>query len=114
MHAQQVEAIAMLVAISVVSGTVLSVALERGWLFATFRKLGLTNKKSAVDVWYDVFHEFPGKWLRVCFKDGHKIIGWPYFFSDPTKRELFLADALIELPNGESGELEDSRNLSGF
>jgi hypothetical protein len=45
--------------------------------------------------------------LRVCFKDGQKIIGWAYYFSDdPTKRELFIADALVEQPNGEYGELE--------
>ena len=107
MHAQQLEAMVTLVAISIMSGTVLSKTLESGWLFTAFRKLGLTNKNSALDVWYDVFHEFQGKWLRVCFKDGYKIIGWAYYFSDdPNKRELFLADALIEQPNGESGELE--------
>jgi hypothetical protein len=107
MHGQQVAALATLVAISIINGAALATALESGRLFAAFRRLGLTNKNSAVDVWYDVFHEFPGRWLRVCFKDGHKIIGWPYYFSDdPENRELFLADALIEKPNGESGELE--------
>src|SRR5208282_230373 len=45
--------------------------------------------------------------LRVCFKDGSKIIGWPYYFSDdPDKRELFLADALVEQASGEYGELD--------
>jgi hypothetical protein len=107
MHAQQVEAMAVLVMVSVISGSALARALESGWLFASFRKLRLTTKNSQFDVWYDVFSGFRGKWLRVCFKDGHKIIGWPYYFSaDPDKRELFLADALIEQPNGESGELE--------
>jgi len=106
MHAQQVEAMAMLVIISILTGAAVSKAMESGWLFLIFRKLRLTNKQSNVDVWYDVFHEFPGRWLRVCFKDGHKVTGWPYFFSDPGKREVFLADALIEQPNGDFGELE--------
>jgi hypothetical protein len=106
MHLRQIEALSTLVAISVASGSALSIALERGWLFAAFRKPGITNKNSAVDVWYDVFHEFPGKWLRVCFKDGHGVIGWPYYFSDdPSRRELFLADALIEEPDGTSTTL---------
>lgn len=107
MHAQQVEALAALVTISIVSGTVLAKTLENGWLFMGFRKLRLTNKNSELDVWYDVFKDFRGNWLRVCFKDGSKVIGWPYYFSDdPEKRELFLADALVEQPNGEFGELD--------
>lgn len=107
MHAQQLEAVSALVTISIINGAAASKVLEEGWLFAVFRTLRLTNKKSALDVWYDVFHEFRGKWFRVCFKDGHKIIGWVYYFSDdPTKRELFIADALIEQPNGDYGELE--------
>jgi uncharacterized protein DUF6338 len=107
MHGEQIEALAALVAISMMSGTALAKALESGWLFGAFRKLGLTKKNSELDVWYDVFNEFRGNWFRVCFKDGSKIIGWAYFFSDdPNKRELFLADASVEQPNGEFGELE--------
>lgn len=107
MHAQQVEALAALVMISVTSGSVLAKALENGWLFMAFRKLRLTNKNSELDVWYDVFKDFRSNWLRVCYRDGSKIIGWPYYFSDdPNKRELFLADALVEQANGEYGELD--------
>src|ERR1700730_4005132 len=107
MRAQQVEAVAALAAISMASGTALAKALESGWLFGAFRKWGLTKKNSELDVWYDVFNDFRGNWLRVCFKDGYKITGWAYFFSDdPSKRELFLAEASVEQPNGESGELE--------
>jgi uncharacterized protein DUF6338 len=107
MRAEQVEAMAALVAISIASGIALAKSLESGWLFGAFRKWGLTKKNSEMDVWYDVFNEFRGNWLRVCFKDGYKIIGWAYFFSDdPNKRELFLAEASVEQPNGELGELE--------
>jgi hypothetical protein len=107
MHAQQVEALAALVMISIISGSTLAKALENGWLFRLFRKLRLTNKNSELDVWYDVFKDFRSNWLRVCFRDGSKIIGWPYYFSDdPDQRELFLADALVEQANGEYGELD--------
>jgi hypothetical protein len=67
MRAQQLEAIGALVTVSIVSGAAASKILEEGWLFGAFRTLRLTNKKSPLDVWYDVFHEFRGKWLRVCF-----------------------------------------------
>ncbi|HVC43180.1 MAG TPA: DUF6338 family protein [Candidatus Binataceae bacterium] len=107
MHARQVEALATLVTISVISGCALAKALETGWLFITFRKFGLTNKNSELDVWYDVLKDFRSNWLRVCFKDGSKIIGWPYYFSDdPEKRELFLGDALIQEATGECGALD--------
>jgi Family of unknown function (DUF6338) len=76
-HAQQVEALTTLVAVSVATGTALAQALENGWLFGLFRRLKLTRKNSELDVWYDVFQEFQGYWLRVCFKDGSKVIGWP-------------------------------------
>jgi hypothetical protein len=106
MHAQQIEALATLVAVSIISGIGLGKALENGWLFRGFRKLRLTNKNSELDVWYDVFKDFRRYWLRVCFKDGSKVIGWPYYFSDdPDKRELFLADALVDQASGEFGEL---------
>ena len=67
MHAQQVEALATLVTISIVSGTSLARALENG-LFRGFRELRLTNKNSELDVWYDVFKDFRGYWVRVCFQ----------------------------------------------
>ncbi len=106
-HGQQVEALTTLVAISIISGAALAKALEAGWIFTAFRKLRLTNKNSELDVWYDVFRDFRGNWVRVCFKDGTKIIGWPYYFSDdPDKRELFLADPLVQQATGEYGELD--------
>ena len=107
MHARQVEALAALVTISIISGSALAKTLENGWLFMAFRRIRLTNKNSELDVWYDVLNDFRSNWLRVCFKDGSKIIGWPYYFSDdPNKRELFLGDALLQEASGEYGELE--------
>ncbi|MBF6560886.1 MAG: hypothetical protein IVW56_11380 [Candidatus Binataceae bacterium] len=107
MHAQQVEALATLVIISIISGCVIAKALETGWLFMVFRRFRLTKKNSELDVWYDVFNDFRRNWLRVCFKDGSKIIEWPYYFSDdPDKRELFLGDALIQEASGEYGALD--------
>jgi hypothetical protein len=106
-HGQQTEAVAVLLSVSIVTGAAASKALERGWLLNLLRTLQLTSKKSSLDVWYDVFHEFRDKWLRICYKDGHKIIGWARYFSDdPAKRELFIADPLIEEKDGRYGELE--------
>ena len=107
LHAQQVEGLVVLVFVSLVAGSVGAKFSEGPWLNKKLQALRLTRKNSQLDVWYDTFNEFRGRWCRVCFKDGSKITGWVYFFSDdPEKRELFLADAHIEYSNGTSGDLE--------
>ena len=107
LQAQQVEGIFVLLVISLATGTLGAKLSEAPSLHKRLQSLGLTRKNSQLDVWYDTFNEFRGHWCRVCFKDGSKITGWVYFFSDaPEKRELFLAEALIEYPDGQLGELQ--------
>jgi hypothetical protein len=107
LHARQVEGLVALLLVSLVTGGTTAKFSEGPWLHKKLQVLRLTRKNSQLDVWYDTFSEFRGHWCRVCFKDGGKVTGWVYFFSDdPEKRELFLAEAYVEYPDGKSGELE--------
>jgi Family of unknown function (DUF6338) len=107
LHARQVEGLFALLFVSLVTGGTSAKFSEGPWLHKKLQVFRLTRKNSQLDVWYDTFSEFRGYWCRVCFKDGGKVTGWVYFFSDdPEKRELFLAEAYVEYPDGKSGELE--------
>jgi hypothetical protein len=107
LHARQVEGLVALLFASLVAGGIAAKCSEGPWLHKKLQALRLTRKNSQLDVWYDTFSEFRGHWCRVCFKDGSKITGWVYFFSDdPEKRELFLAEAYVEYADGTRGELE--------
>ncbi len=107
LNARQVEGLFALLFVSLITGGITAKFSEGPWLHKKLQVLRLTRKNSQLDVWYDTFNEFRGKWCRVCFKDGSKITGWVYFFSDdPEKRELFLAEAYVEYPDGKSGELK--------
>jgi hypothetical protein len=67
--------------------------------------LKVSNKTSDNDVWYDVFFRHRGFWVRLEFKDGRSLIGWPVFYSDSgSPRELFIADATW-LRMNEAGEV---------
>lgn len=107
LHARQVEGLLVLVLVSLATGCTAAKFSEGPWLHKKLQALRLTRKNSQLDVWYDTFNEFRAHWCRVCFDDGSKVTGWVYFFSDdPEKRELFLAEAYIEYPDGTGGELE--------
>jgi hypothetical protein len=43
--------------------------------------LKISNKRSNSDVWYDVFYRNAGYWIKLQFKDGRSLIGWPEFYS---------------------------------
>ena len=38
--------------------------------------------------------------MQAYLKDGTRILGWPdYYSDDPDKRELFLAEAVVTMPD---------------
>lgn len=74
-----------------------------GWLFAVLRWARLTNNTGRIDIWHDVFSTYRGSWVRVKFKDGLELVGWPEYYSTmPGQRELFMADATWVEPVGGS------------
>jgi hypothetical protein len=61
----------------------------------------LSNRRSNYDVWTDVFFTQSKCWIRLDFKDGRTLTGWPKYYSkngDP--RELFIAEATWGTPDG--------------
>lgn len=81
-----------------VAATLLSTGLAAlnnyGVVLAAARKVRLTYKRSAVDVWQDVFYAYRGYWIRITFMDGRELVGWPRYFSAVGQpRELFVAEA---------------------
>ena len=65
-----------------------------GKLFDAFRFVKLTRKTGRIDIWHDAFTTYRGTWVRLTFKDGIGLLGWPQFYSSkPEQRELFIADA---------------------
>lgn len=92
----------ILFAIAVFIGLGFAKSLNEGWHYKILRdKLHLTRKTGRVDVWYDIFSDFRGRWIQVYLKDGTRILGWPDYYSDsPDKRELFLVEAVVTRPDG--------------
>lgn len=63
-------------------------------IYGALRKAGITIKVSKSDVWQDMFYQNRGYWIKVSFKDGRSLVGWPKLFSSNEKpREIFVADA---------------------
>lgn len=72
--------------------------LGNNYLTAKFyqflRWLRLTYRTPHVDAWSEAFNNIRGVYVKVCFADGRKYIGWPRYYSDdPELKDLFLADA---------------------
>ena len=77
-----------------VIGLVFAVINNHGLLYAVLRKLRITHKMSAVDVWQDVLNRNPRCWVRVSFSDDSYLVGWPRYYSATGKpREIFVAEA---------------------
>ncbi len=67
--------------------------------YTLMRKIYMTNKTGRINIWHDVFDTYHGRWIKVTFKDGSSITGWPKFYSVEEDRfELFLVDAAILSP----------------
>lgn len=97
----------VLILISLLMGLIFSKSINAGWHYAFLRRIRLTRRTGRVDIWYDVFSDFRGHWIRAHLKDGTTITGWPDYYSDnPEKRELFLADAEVTTPDGTSYDIE--------
>ena len=77
-----------------------------GQLFSLLRFLRLTNQTGRMDVWHEAFSSYRGHWVRLTFKDGTVLLGYPYFYSSiPDHREIFVAD--VTWTDGESGKSWD-------
>lgn len=94
------EKLAVVTAISAISGLVLGVLESRGVLYWVLEKLKLTKRTGAADVWSQMLLRGDGFWVEVVFKDGKRLVGWPEYFSEePDNRQIFLAKACWHYPN---------------
>lgn len=97
----------LLLLIAVVVGLVWAKLSGTGWLYNVLGWLRITRVTGRGDVWQDVFTDFTGHWFQVRLRDGTRITGWPKYSSDdPARRELFLAEAVIESPSGHGYDLK--------
>jgi hypothetical protein len=93
-----------LLCLSVVTG-LLHHPLRKGfyWLMLRARLTGSTGRPN---VWQDTFLTHSRQWVRVYLEDGRIAQGWPTYFSDGEKTELFLSNVTCYRPDGTSEKLE--------
>lgn len=92
--------------ISVAMGLIIS-ALNTNDLPTRFlRWAHITRRSSRASVWSDVFHDITA-FVIIEFTDGHRLRGWPRYFSDtPEEASLFLERAAWLLDDGTPVEIE--------
>jgi hypothetical protein len=80
--------------LSTIIGFVFAMINNHGLIYAIMRRLGLSMKAPANDVWQRMLYADQGYWIAVSFRDGRRLTGWPEMFSSMGRpREIFLADA---------------------
>jgi hypothetical protein len=87
----------VLFAVSIAVGVCWSAVQNSTILYVVLRRLKITRVSGRTDVWQDVFRAYRGYWFQIRLKDGTRITGWPEYYSDDgDRREIFLADAIVE------------------
>lgn len=76
-------------------GLVFAAVQNHGLFYRAIVKFGISKRTGAIDVWHQVFSRGESSWVRLRFKNGDVLIGWPKYFSEDTeKTALFLAKAV--------------------
>ncbi len=68
---------------------------NKNYIYRLFKFTGITRQTGKIDPWHQLFTTERGKWCRLIFDDGTRLVGWPRYYSMHAKDapQLFLADA---------------------
>lgn len=81
-------------ALSSMIAFVFAIINNHGLIYSLMRRLGLSMKAPANDVWQKMLYANQGFWIAISFRDGRRLTGWPEMFSSMGRpREIFLAEA---------------------
>ncbi len=85
--------IVVLVGCAVGWGIVLSILINKDWLYQKLRSLGVTKRSSRPTEWYDAFYRW-AEYVVVHLTDQRRVYGWPRLYPDSAdKGHLVLEDA---------------------
>lgn len=102
-----VSLLGILIAVSLVSGVIGAITINRRWVYRAANALRITRKTGRQEVWLDVLEGYNTRWLSVELDDGTVLVGYARYFSyHPEPRELFLGDVEIVTSDGNRSEVE--------
>lgn len=85
--------IALMLGFSVIYPLVIGTFMTHDWHMRFLRKIRVTNRTARATMWSDVFTDQSDRYVVANLKDGHRILGWPLYYSDtPSEGSIYLFD----------------------
>lgn len=86
--------LALLAALALVTGILVSANLNHDWLLRLLRKWRITQRTARNSIWNDAFQDIPSSFVLVQLSRDRSIIGYLRYYSDEQDdASLFLEDA---------------------